>query len=116
LPSVVSALVVAFAVSCTLGHFALVSVFLAVLTWALVLSVTSSLNFGNSRRMELRCDTEAAEFVDPTSLIASLQIADSLSSPKVESGCTYKGLSRSYPTPEERVRAIRAAGEGETGD
>jgi Zn-dependent protease with chaperone function len=113
LPSVIATLVVAFAASYTLGHLALVSVFLAVLAWFLVLSVTSSLNFGNNRRMELRCDTEAAKFVDPMSLVASLQIADSLISSKTKEGRRYKRISRSYPTLEERVRAIHAVEEGE---
>ena len=113
LPSVAAALVVAFAVSYALGRLALVSVFLAVLAWILLLSVTFSLNLGNLRRMELRCDTEAAKFVDPTSLVASLQIADSLISPKVKEGRTYKRLSRSYPTIEERIKAIQSVGEGE---
>ena len=116
LPSVMAALAVALLVYCSLGRLTLVSVFLAVLAWVIVLSVTSSLNLGNNRRMELRCDTEAAKFVDPASLVASLQIADSLISPKVKEGRAHRRLSRSYPTIEERIRAIHAVGEGETGN
>jgi Zn-dependent protease with chaperone function len=115
LPSVAAALAVAIALYYALGRLALVSVFLAVLAWILALSVTSSLNLGNNRRMELRCDTEAAKFVDPASLVASLQVADSLVSLEVKEGRAYRRLSRSYPTIEERIRAIRAVGEGEKG-
>ena len=116
LPSVAAALVMAFAVTYALGRLTLASVFLAVLAWILMLSVTFFLNLGNSRRMELRCDTEATKFVDSASLVASLRIADSLISPRVKEGRAYRRLSKSYPTIEERIKAIQAVREGEAGN
>ena len=58
--------------------------------------------------MELRCDMEAAKYVDPASLIKALETADSLFGADVKKSRTYRLFSRSYPTLADRVRAVRA--------
>ena len=108
LPSIGAAVIAASIASYALGQFVLPSVILAVFAWFLAAYAFTTLNLSNSRRMELRCDTEAAKAVSPSSLVTSLRIADSLISQKVKNGRSDRRPSRSYPTLEERVNAILA--------
>jgi len=60
------------------------------------------------RRMELRCDTEAAKYTNGEDLIRALSLWQGAISEKAQRTFRYRIQSRSYPTLEDRVRAIRA--------
>ncbi|MGD0477736.1 MAG: M48 family metalloprotease [Nitrososphaerales archaeon] len=80
---------------------------LALIAWLVTLALAIGVNARWNRKIELRCDTTAASYVDGEVLIGALEVCDSMVSKKVKNSWTYRLTAKTYPTQEERVEAIR---------
>lgn len=62
------------------------------------------------REVELRCDEEAASYIDGSELIGALRIADSIMSSAAKRNPFRKLFARLYPTLDERSKTLSSAG------
>jgi Zn-dependent protease with chaperone function len=85
----------------------LVGVTLTLLVYLLGFFVSTLANAGWNRRNELRCDVEAAGYVDREAMISALEMWESMVSEKTRKSFAYKLASRAYPTLAQRRDAIR---------
>lgn len=116
LPSLVATLAIMITVSYSLAYSAsvatldLVAVALGTaLTFTLSFTVVGLVNAPWRRRIELKCDIEAAKNANGEDLIRALSLWEGAVSEKAKKTTRYRILSRYYPTLAERSKAIRAA-------
>lgn len=99
---------IVFVISSITFRSVLGSLLLSVFGWFAGLSILAVLNMRWNRAMELRCDEDAAIYVDAKALITALSAGEALISPKFKRSLAYRIASKSYPKFEERAQAIRA--------